>query len=284
MDSASTIDLKKKLAGKSLMLSVPSYDHTVRSAFNFSAMNLGHLCQQYGVKFGLNNMSGPLVTRMRNYCASVYLSNPHDFNLWVDSDIEFNAMDVLRLMALDKEFIGGAYRKKTIDWEQVRSAIIKNPAINPSELEYMAGSYEVNLLPHDIPTDQNVRVTYSDLMEAQEIGAGFWLLQRSVYEKLIASGTVRAYRPAGPESRVGTKIYDFFRADIDPDSDHYLPEDFWFCRSWKKIGGQIWLAPWVKLNHWGTYRYRGDLLAFIRGGFSWQNRVIVEPARNESKG
>ncbi len=44
-------------------------------------------------------------------------------------------------------------------------------------------------------------------------------------------------------------------------SDRYLSEDYMFCQMWRKIGGQIWLCPWMKTHHIGTYPFTGDMPA-----------------------
>ena len=46
---------------------------------------------------------------------------------------------------------------------------------------------------------------------------------------------------------------------IDPDSERYLSEDYMFCQWWRKIGGQIFLCPWMKTQHIGTYAFSGNM-------------------------
>jgi hypothetical protein len=44
-------------------------------------------------------------------------------------------------------------------------------------------------------------------------------------------------------------------------SERYLSEDYMFCQMWRKIGGSIWLCPWMKTAHIGTYHFQGDMPA-----------------------
>ena len=44
-------------------------------------------------------------------------------------------------------------------------------------------------------------------------------------------------------------------------SDRYLSEDYMFCQMWRKIGGEIYLCPWMKTSHIGTYHFQGDMPA-----------------------
>ena len=54
-------------------------------------------------------------------------------------------------------------------------------------------------------------------------------------------------------------IHAFFDALIDPDSKRYLSEDYMFCQWARKIGIEIYLCPWMKLKHVGTYIFGGSM-------------------------
>ena len=56
-------------------------------------------------------------------------------------------------------------------------------------------------------------------------------------------------------------IHAFFDTVIDKDSNRYLSEDYMFCQWSRKIGIKIWLCPWMKTTHVGTYGFQGDLPA-----------------------
>jgi hypothetical protein len=32
-----------------------------------------------------------------------------------------------------------------------------------------------------------------------------------------------------------------------------------FCQMWRKMGGQIYLCPWMKTQHIGTYAFTGNM-------------------------
>ena len=44
-------------------------------------------------------------------------------------------------------------------------------------------------------------------------------------------------------------------------SERYLSEDYMFCQLWRKIGGEIYLCPWMKTQHIGTYAFTGNMPA-----------------------
>ena len=45
---------------------------------------------------------------------------------------------------------------------------------------------------------------------------------------------------------------------IEPETGHYLSEDYTFCRRWRDIGGEIWLDTQGSLIHVGTQDFVGQ--------------------------
>ena len=64
------------------------------------------------------------------------------------------------------------------------------------------------------------------------------------------------------------EIMMYFQALIDPESRRYLSEDYMFCQWAIKAGLKIWLCPWVKLSHVGSFVYGGSLQALASIGAS----------------
>jgi hypothetical protein len=49
------------------------------------------------------------------------------------------------------------------------------------------------------------------------------------------------------------QISQFFTCEKEPETGRLLSEDYWFCRTWRNMGGKIYAAPWMDLGHVGTY-------------------------------
>lgn len=66
-------------------------------------------------------------------------------------------------------------------------------------------------------------------------------------------------------------------------SKRYLSEDYYFCQYLRKIGGKIWLCPWMKLSHTGSYVFGGSLidLAMI-GASATADAVLLDKAKKRS--
>jgi hypothetical protein len=254
------------LEGKSLFLTTPVYNLGCTSPYVNGLLSLASLCRAYEVPLSINFMHDSLVTRARNRQADLFLSTQCTHQMFIDSDIEFQAADVLKMLTLDEEFVAAPYPKKELNWARARKAIQLNPDITDKQLDAVAGNFVVNVVAKTEP-NKIAHIQLDTLNEITDAGTGFMLVKRTVYEKLIASGKVQSYTPMGDEtSYSGPKVYDFFRAEICPDTNHYLSEDYYFSRLFKSIGGKVWMAPWVSLAHWGNMRYGASLLSIAEAG------------------
>ncbi len=97
--------------------------------------------------------------------------------LFIDSDIHFDPKDVIALLALDKDVIGGPYPKKAIKWRSVKKAMERNPQIEAQSLEKVTGDYVFN------PVRGTEKFSVSEPLEVLEIGTGFMMIKREVFPK-----------------------------------------------------------------------------------------------------
>ena len=55
--------------------------------------------------------------------------------------------------------------------------------------------------------------------------------------------------------------------DIEVENDHNFFANGTLvhnCQMWRKIGGQIFLCPWMKTQHIGTYAFTGNMPAIAQ--------------------
>ena len=185
--------------------------------------------------------------------------------LFIDADIHFDPRDVVALLAMDKDVIGGPYPKKSIKWPSIKEAVKRHPEIEPGELEKLAGDFVFN------PVPGTEKFSVAEPIEVLEIGTGYMLVKREVFSKFKEAYPTRAYRPdhVGQANFDGSRyIHAYFDTVIDTadsmtggGSERYLSEDYMFCQMWRKIGGQVWLCPWMKTQHIGTYAFTGNMPA-----------------------
>ena len=253
-------DLKKN----KLFVATQMYGVMAHGLYLKSCLDLQGIMSRYGVdvKFSfLFNES--LITRARNYLVDEFLRSDCTHLLFLDSDIHYNPQDVVALLALDKDVIGGPYPKKSINWNNIAHAARNHPDLEPRELETLVGEYVFNVVKG---TSQ---FSVTEPLEVLEIGTGFMLVKREVFDKMAVEYPNIRYKPdhVGQAHFDGSRyIHAYFDTVIDTKdsitgggSERYLSEDYMFCQMWRKMGGDIFLCPWMKTQHIGTYAFSGNM-------------------------
>lgn len=289
----------EELRKRKLFIAVPMYGGMNHGMFMKSCLDLQGMLQQYGIESRFSFIfNESLITRARNYLADEFLraegtevvkdangqvvldekgqpktqAVPYTHMLFIDADIHFDPRDVLALLAMDKDIAGGPYPKKSIKWWAIKEAVQKHPNIEPGELDKLVGDYVFN------PVVGTGQFQVSEPLEVMEIGTGYMMIKREVFEKFKQCYPESKYKP----DHVGQKFFDgsryihaFFDCIIDRKreittingekkevggSERYLSEDYFFCQQVRNAEiGKIWLCPWFKTHHIGTYAFTGDL-------------------------
>jgi hypothetical protein len=260
-------DLRKN----KLFVATPMFAGVCNGAYTRSLCDLSVLCARYGIEmrsYFLFNES--LITRARNYCVDEFLRSEFTHLMFIDSDIGFNPNDVLALMALqtdesDFDIISGAYPKKCITWEKIKTAVNKGFADeNPNTLEQFVGDFVFNPV-------RGSTIKINEPAEVSETGTGFMMIRRKTFEQFAEKFPETLYLPDHVRSENfdgSRKINMFFQAEIEKESGRYLSEDYWFCFKCRQIGMKVWIAPWMHLQHSGYYTFAGNLPAMAALGVS----------------
>ena len=213
-----------------LHIGIPCYGGMMSEPTVTSLIRFILLAQQVGLNWSLDTMvNESLVTRARNNLMAKMMTNTAATHfMFIDADIRFEPDAILKMMACDKEVIGGLYPKKALP-------------VN----------YVINLNPQT--------KVQGDIFTVDTMGTGFLLFKREVYAKLIAAHPECKYvDDVGLGKQYEPMMYSIFDCEID-ERGHYLSEDWLFCRRWATLGGEIWAHGKVLLNHIGHYEFAGDL-------------------------
>jgi hypothetical protein len=241
--SGQNLDMGPIAAGPRVFIATPMYGGMASAAYTMSLAHTPATFFKNGV--GLNFscvVNDSLVTRARNYLAFQFLNSPATHLMWIDADIGFDPVDIIKMVGADKDIVCGIYPKKEINWPAVARAA--NEGVPPEQLRDHESSLVLNLI--DNSPD---RVTVGGLIEIVNAGTGFMLIKRAVFEALAddAPSYVDGSTP-------GVELKEFYAVSIDPDSGNsLLSEDYHFCKLARDRGFKIYAAPWVRLNHTGTY-------------------------------
>lgn len=277
-----------ELKKKKLFIATPMYGGTCHGMYMKACLDLQGMCIQHGIEARFSFIfNESLITRARNYLVDEFLrakSGPPDNEtyfthlLFIDSDIHFDPRDIVALLAMDKDVIGAPYPKKSIKWPSVVAAAKRKPDITPADIEMVTGDYVFNAVAG---TGQ---FNVGEPLEVMEIGTGYMMIKRHVFEMWAAQYPEQRYKPdhVGQAHFDGSRyIHAYFDCVIDRKrgitlvadlgdkkkgdfvdvggSDRYLSEDYTFCQLWRNMGGKIWLCPWMRTFHVGTYAFQGNM-------------------------
>jgi hypothetical protein len=293
------ISIKKEDLQKcSLFVATPMYGGMNHGLYAKACLDLQGACIQYGINVKFSYLfNESLITRARNYLVDEFLNRSDCTHLlFLDSDIHFNPQDVIAMLALNKDVIGAPYPKKTIKWRSVQAALKKNPDLDAGTLDRITGDYVFN----PVKGTQQFAVTEplevleigtGFMMVRREVFSKWESAYPEYHYKPDHVGQanfdgtryIHAFFDTVIDSKQGNikaEVHQFLKKNPDatkeeivsfidgPESalgysysDRYLSEDYMFCQWWRKMGGKIWLCPWMRTDHIGTYHFKGDMPA-----------------------
>lgn len=221
----------EKLRERKLFVAVPMYGGQCAGMFTRSIADLSSLGAKYGIQiryYFLFNES--LITRARNYCVDEFMRSGDTHLMFIDSDIGFDANDVIALLALQSDnpnddqydILAGPYPKKCISWEKIKTAVDKGFADeNPQNLERYVGDYVFN------PAAGQSQIPLGEPVEVLEAGTGFMMIRRNTFEKFQEAYPEQWYTP----DHIRTEHFDgsrqimaFFDTPIDGKRAYLMPE------------------------------------------------------------
>lgn len=199
-------------------------------------------CPEHKVRVYFNE-NDSLISRVRNVHMSVFYNDfPEcDYFMSLDSDLEIvnaypNNNLFSRLIAADKDFVGGLYA-------------IKKPGVRRCS---------------SITLDGSTPQFDTGLQEMRWISSGCWCVKRSVVEKMVKAYPELTYD--GDDNATGKKIYGLYIpmlydlkegdfSNVKLPFRKYLSEDWSFAERWKNLGGQIYADTGIVLKHIGVHDY-----------------------------
>jgi hypothetical protein len=232
-------------------VATPMYGGVCSGAYTRSMMSLMELLKAKGhtpIYLDISNES--LINRARNTLTEMFLRSRSDYLLFIDADQGFDANGILKMIEEDVDIIGAAVPMKAINWERVSAAA----KAGKEDLEKYTALYNVNMSAEQ---KKVLAENPGSKVEVDYIGTGLLLIKRNVFETLKEYvGSYRSDQQNIGGISFGEAIYDFWKTMVDPKSERLLSEDYYFCKLWKDLGGKVFLAPYTKVVHVGTYWFR----------------------------
>jgi hypothetical protein len=230
------------------MICTPMYNSSCTAQYTVSMIQLMNELKfepdlEVITLFALNES---LITKTRNLLTHSFLKSDCTHILFIDSDIGFDAKQLIRFMKTDKDILCGIYPKKDINW--VRLSSLSNAGMSAHNL--LSISLDYLFLPL-----QDAKME-DELIEIEAAGTGMMMISRSVFDKLQdRADSFRLESGLTNVSRDGEYIKEYFKSSIDKETSVYLHEDFTFCKLCRSIDEKIYAATWMKLTHSGSFVY-----------------------------
>ena len=212
-----------------------------------------------------------LVTRARNNLVAKAMSDVTVTHLmFIDNDITWDPVNIIKLIIANKPIVGGIYPLKKYNWEKLandpeyikkmiekkNNSRVKNIMDDDLLVQYSLLNYNLNHIGNSIKIENN-------LTEVRHVATGFMMIKRGVIEKMSEAFPHTKYIDDVNYLEEHENRYAYALFDCGVEDGHYLSEDWLFCNRWKKIGGKVYIDVSINLSHTGIEQYNGSFLSTI---------------------
>ena len=232
-----------------VFVATPCFGGLVTTGYTMSILKLMQRTEEFGFSVSINLLGrDSLVTRSRNTLVSQFLGMKDATHLmFIDADIAFEPDLIKRMVDFDEDVVGGMYPVKALRWDAPSHIWSREPA-TAAALQYVGKFCE--------GAERERRGAF---VTGVYCATGFMLIKRRVFEQMIAAHPECAYSSDHVYTPTAARRmnYALFECTIDPETREYLSEDFGFCRTWRALGGKIWLDVEGALVHTGVHDFVG---------------------------
>jgi len=218
-----------------------------------------------------------LVSRARNNLVAKAMNNKAMTNImFIDNDITWDPIDIIKLLISNKQLVGGIYPLKNYNWGNLlqdkrnstcdnvlkewiknkNQSQFKNMITDENIIQYKLLSYNVNYLNTTIQVENN-------LTKVKHLATGFMMIQRNVIDSLSKAFPSTKYTDDVSFLKPEENKYAYALFDCGVEDDHYYSEDWMFCHRWTKLGGFVYIDVTINLTHSGFEDYKGSLIASL---------------------
>ena len=235
---------------------------------------LGKLGVRFHFEFCKNDS---LITRARNNMVAKAMTDPEMTHMmFIDNDITWKPIDIVRMMVSGKDLIGGIYPIKNYDWTR----LVKDP-LNPYNSNVVRqwldckdrsdiGRFlteeqmvQANMLKYNVNyLSANLQIA-DNLTRVRHLPTGFMMIQRSVILKMQEQMADKKYTDDVNYLTEAENANAYALFDCAIVEGHYFSEDWYFCEKWQGMGGEIWADVSINLTHTGMEDYKGSFIASL---------------------
>lgn len=232
------------LRGMRILLAVPSGDGTYERVFMRSWVETRDAIRQYGGELLLGEcpyLSDIAMARSKLFGAFLRSDCTHCF--WIDADQGWQLKDFMRLLLAGKDFAAAAGVRK-----------VYPPSFAATVTDDQGNAVRVQ------------EVAFDGLLRVTGVGFAFACVTRDWALRMSQSYADLAF--VGPD---GAEDFAIFNPMVR--NRRYLGEDFSACQRWRDLGGEIWVAPEIDLEHVGKHTWSGSWLNELAAAGQRQQRM-----------
>jgi len=261
-----------------LYILTPCFNGTCYVNYMICLINTIEVFKKFGiglkVEFCKNDS---LVSRARNNLIARAMTDYKATHfLFIDNDISWDPIDILKLLLADKGLIGGIYPLKNYNWSNLikdnnnpynsnvvqsmlmrkNESILKDLVSDESMIQYNMLRYNVNYLNNSIQIENNIT-------KVKHLATGFMMIRRDTIERMMRAFPSTKYVDDVQFLKPEENAMAYALFDCGVEEGHYFSEDWLFCDRWSKMGGEIFIDISINLIHTGIEDYRGSYLASL---------------------
>jgi hypothetical protein len=197
-----------------------------------------------------------LITRARNNLVAKSMSDPDMTHIiFIDNDITWDPVDILKLIIHDKPIVGGIYPIKRYYWDKLKNSnfIDKNTQNDENTIQSSLLEYNLNYISNKLTIENNIT-------EVKHIATGFMMIQRNTIEELFKEYPETKYTDDVDFLNDEQNKYAYALFDCKVIDDHYYSEDWLFCHRLTLLNKKIYADISIDLTHSGMEHYKGSII------------------------
>lgn len=247
----------------------PCYGGVACVEYVTSLMNTMNAFQTLGINVKIEFCrNDSLVSRARNNLIAKAMNDPKVTHaMFIDNDIVWEPISIIKLLIADKALIGGIYPLKNYFWDRIakpntiknwidskNGSFLKDIISDEKIIQNKLLNYNLNVLPDGLHISNNIG-------RVRHIATGFMLIKRNTLESMFKAFPSTKYTDDISFLKPEENRFAYALFDCGVEDDHYYSEDWMFCSRWSKMGGEIWVDISIDLTHIGIERYTGSYLS-----------------------
>ena len=215
-----------------MMIGIPAYTGMLTVQAHRTVSTIVQCCQALGIEAWDVTFAGCCYLDLaRNELVRQFLESEAEALLFLDADVGAEPAAIVKLLQVQKAVVAGVYPKKT------------TPAAWP--VLFDGGQLQVN--------DKGA-------IEAAGVPTGFLLVYRPVFVAMQPHVTLY-------KDDTGQQQHAYFETRME--QGRFWGEDFVFCRTWRQLGGKVWMVPDIHLEHVGVNVWHGSYATWYASRPSW---------------